>query len=476
MSLVIYNSLTRQEEKFEPIFPNHVSAYVCGPTVYGSPHLGHAKTYISFDVIFRYLRHQGFQTFCVENITDIGHLLDSGEDRIIKRAKELGQHPMVVAEHYIREYDQAMLRLNVIPPDLMPRASAHIPEQLELIQKLIESNHAYEIEGSVYFDISQLQKYCRLSGRSLENNLSGTRVVSRSEKRSPDDFALWKKADLSTQIYWKDPWSGAGFPGWHTECVAMSLKYLGEHFDIHGGGMDLKFPHHDCEIAQNDALNLSFAKYWIHTNLLNIGEQKMSKSLNNFIDLNEALDRYTPEVLRYFMVSAHYRSVLEFNDHAFESAKNAHQKLCSSLEKLRALKKIQGQGQFFQTFRTQFCHAMDQDFSTPKALAVLFELNKEINKMLESQEPNPEAIADAEAVLSELGGDVLGIFPVNQEASVNQKESQLLQDALQILIDLRNQARDARNYSLSDQIRDQLEQSGVRLEDTKNFGTKWLWK
>ena len=473
MSLVIYNSLTRQEEKFQPILSNRVSAYVCGPTVYGSPHLGHAKTYVSFDVIFRYLRYQGSQTFHIENITDIGHLLDSGEDRMIKKAKELGQHPMVVAEHYIREFEHAMSRLNVTPPDLMPRASGHIPEQLELIQKLIDSHHAYEIDGSVYFDTSSLPVYCKLSGRSLENNLSGTRVESRSEKRNPNDFALWKKADSGTQIFWKDDWSGAGFPGWHTECVAMSLKYLGPHFDIHGGGMDLKFPHHDCEIAQNDALHFPFAKYWIHTNLLNIQEQKMSKSLNNFVSLNKVLDQHTPEALRYFLVSAHYRSVLEYHENALQSAKNSQQKLYTSLEKLRTLKQTEGKGDFFQKYHSQFCNAMNHDFATPQALAVLFELNKEINQIFETPTPNPEAIADAETLLTELGGDVLGIFP-NQKS--DEKESQLLQKAMQMLITFRNEAREQKEYDLSDRIRDELDQAGVKLEDTKNFGTKWSWK
>ncbi len=475
MSLVIYNSLARQEEKFQPIVPQRVSAYVCGPTVYGLPHLGHAKTYVSFDVIFRYLRHQGFQTFHVENITDIGHLLDSGEDRIIKKSKELGQHPMVVAEYYIRQFEDAMSQLNVIPPDLMPRASGHIPEQLDIIQRLVDSRHAYEVNGSVYFDVSSLSEYCKLSGRSLENNRSGTRVENRSEKRNLNDFALWKKADAETQIFWKDPWSGAGFPGWHTECVAMSLKYLGEQFDIHGGGMDLKFPHHDCEIAQNDALQLPFAKYWIHTNLLNIGEQKMSKSLNNFVNLNEALEQHSPEVLRYFIVSAHYRSVLEYNPNALESAKNSQQKLNQSLQKLRTFKQTEGKRQFFQNYQLQFCNAMNQDFATPQALAVLFELNKEINKLFETPTPNPEAIADAETLLTELGGDILGIFPTHQ-SQTSPKEHQLLQTTMQMLISLRNEARDHQNYALSDKIRDELAEAGVTLEDTKNFGTKWSWK
>ena len=330
MSLRLTNSLSRQKEEFKPVLPGHVGLYVCGPTVYGDPHLGHAKTYVSFDVIVRYLRFCGYTVTYIQNITDVGHLVgdeDDGDDKVQQKAREINRQPMAIVEHYTCRHFAMMDRLQVQRPDISPRATGHIPEQLQLIETLLAQGKAYERNGSIYFDVSQDSEYGTLSGRKGEDMLSGTRVAVRSEKKDPRDFALWKHAEPGHLMRWRDCLGQEGFPGWHTECVAMSMRYLGNAFDIHGGGMDLKFPHHECELAQARALGHDYARYWLHANLLTINGQKMAKSLGNFITLEDAFQTHDPLVLRYFIVAGHYGSVLDFSDSALQGAETSLQRL-----------------------------------------------------------------------------------------------------------------------------------------------------
>jgi cysteinyl-tRNA synthetase len=424
MTFRLYNSLSDKKEDFVPLREGQVTLYVCGPTVYSDSHLGHAKTYVSFDVILRYLKYRGLKPFYVQNITDVGHLVgdaDEGEDKLLKRAREVEQEPMAVAETYTTRHFQAMDQMGVIRPDICPRATGHIPEQLEAIEKLIDAGLAYEINGSVYFDVSQDPKYGELSNRSFEEMQEGTRVEVRQEKRNPQDFALWKKADQGHLMRWRDPYSGWGYPGWHTECTVMSTRYLGDRFDIHGGGMDLKFPHHDCEISQARGLGKAFANYWMHNNMLTIEGQKMSKSTGNFVTLIDAFGQYDPLAVRYFIAASHYRSVVDYSENALKAAGTSLKRLHQTVRTLREKKPLDQKpsGKWFEEFRNRFESSMDDDFSTPQAFAALFDLNREVNSMLASEDPNPEAMADAEQLFSVLGGEVLGIIPEKMEAEVS---------------------------------------------------------
>ena len=440
MSLRLHNSLSDQKEDFVPLREGRVTLYVCGPTVYNDSHLGHAKTYVSFDVILRYLKYRGFNTFYVQNITDVGHLMgdaDEGEDKMLKRARELELEPMAVAETYTTRHFQAMDRMGVIRPDICPRATGHIPEQLEAIEKMIEAGLAYEVNGSVYFDVSKDPEYGKLSNRSFEEMQEGARVEVRQEKRNPQDFALWKKAEAGHLMRWRDSYSGWGYPGWHTECAVMSTRYLGDSFDIHGGGMELKFPHHDCEISQARGLGKPFANYWMHNNMLTIDGQKMSKSTGNFVTLIDAFEQHDPLAVR-----------------TLRERKPADQKPL---------------GTWFQEIRQRFESAMDDDFSTPQAFAALFDLNREVNSMLASEDPNPEAMVDAESLFSVLGGEVLGIIPEKIESG---ESDQRLNDVMQVMIDLRNQFREEKNFQGADMIRDRLAEAGIQLKDSRE-GTNW---
>ncbi len=477
MPIVLYNSLSQQKEEFVPLHPNKVSMYVCGPTVYSDPHIGHAKTYVSFDVMLRYLKHQGFKTFYVQNITDVGHLLgddNEGEDRILKKAREADQEPMAIAEYYAYRYFEVMDRLGVQRPDISPRATGHIPEQLELIQDLMERGYAYEVNGSVYFNVAKYPEYAALSNRDTEEMKSGTRVEVRSEKQNSQDFALWKRAEGGHLMRWRDPWSGWGYPGWHTECVAMSSKYLGDTFDIHGGGMDLKFPHHDSEIAQARCTDKGFARYWMHSNMLTISGQKMSKSLGNFITLHDACDEFDPLTIRYFCVASHYRSVVDYSQDALVGAQTALLRLHQVTQALRDRlpENVKPTHQHFQDYRDRFCEAMDDDFSTPQALAVLFELSKEANVLLRSETPDPSRIADAEHLFTSLGGTVLGIIPT--EIITHHKADERLADVMELMIDLRQHFRKNKDFAMSDQVRDRLKNIGIQLQDSKD-GCSWEW-
>ncbi len=477
MPLFITNSLTRTKEEFKPITDGIVKMYVCGPTVYGLSHLGHAKSYVSFDIVLRYLRYLGYKVTYVQNITDVGHLTDDadeGEDKIAKQAKQDNLHPMQVVEMYTREYFEDMDAMNLLRPDISPRATGHIPEQLEMTQQLLNKGFAYEVNGSVYFDVSKDKAYGKLSGRILEDAESGTRVEVKSEKRRPADFALWKKADQNHIMQWHSPW-GMGFPGWHIECSAMSMKYLGETFDIHGGGIDNQFPHHECEIAQSEnATNKPFVKYWLHNNLVTVNGQKMGKSLGNFTTLKDAFKKFDPIEVRFFILQSHYRSTLDYSEHAVEGAAKGLEKLRNTVSRLRSEieKKRMGTINFkekLKEYRQRFFDAMDDDFNAPLAVGVLFELVRETNELLsDAQNASGEFLETLDEFFTTAAETVLGIKLIADVSSSNGLETQLVE----LLIVSRNEARKAKQFALSDKIRDDLKAIGVIIEDTKE-GTTW---
>lgn len=475
MPLQIYNSLSQKKEKFVPTRSGQVSLYVCGPTVYSETHIGHSKTYVSFDVMLRYFQFLGYKTFYVQNITDVGHLVegsDDGEDRILKKSREANKEPMAIAEYYACSYFAVMDALGLQRPDISPRATGHIPEQLEAIEKMVAQGVAYEINGSIYFDVSRDPAYGQLSNRRQEDMLDGTRVETRSEKRNAQDFALWKHAEKGHLMRWKDPWGGYGYPGWHTECVVMSTKYLGNEFDIHGGGLDLKFPHHECELAQARCLGQSFAKYWLHSNMLTINGQKMSRSLGNYVKLEDACQKYGALAVRYFALASHYRSVVDYSEASLQNAQASLLRLHQITGALRqqCSEEVPPVHQYFQEYRQRFCEAMDDDFATPQALAVLFELTKAANSLLNENSPNPEAVADAEYLFSTLGGNVLAVIPEN--LALEAEAGEQMDQVMQLVIQLRKRFRNNKDYAASDYIRDQLQEIGLQLEDGKE-GTSW---
>lgn len=479
MALQVTNRLTRQKEEFVPLAEGQVKMYVCGPTVYDHAHIGHGKTYVSFDVILRYLRYKGYSVRYVQNITDVGHLLDTGEDRILKQAGKLSLEPMQVVETYTRSYFEDMDALGVIRPDISPRASGHIPEQIAITQALIEKGYAYVTdEGDVYFDISTFPEYGKLSGRRLEE-LQGEREITGSNKRNPGDFALWRHADPEHLMQWDSPW-GRGFPGWHIECTAMATKYLGETFDIHGGGLENQFPHNECEIAQSEAwTGQPFARYWLLTGSLTINGVKMSKSLGNFITIKEALGKVKsdklapirPEVLRTFILTSHYSSSIDFSNEALEAAGRGWERLIGAVRLVRHTMKTaraSGAASGFQTVlnehRARFVEAMDDDFNAPVALSVLHELTREVNSLINSgEEVGLEILLTIDDLYRELGGNILGIIPDELESDgVN---TERIDGLISLLIEMRAQARQQKNFAQADQIRSRLTDLGVILED-----------
>lgn len=477
MPLVITNSLSRSKEEFIPTSEGVVTMYVCGPTVYGLSHLGHAKSYVSFDVVVRYLRYLGYKVTYVQNITDVGHLTDDadeGEDKIAKQARKDHLHPMQVVEMYTREYFEDMDAMNILRPDISPRATGHIPEQLELTQRLLDQGFAYEVNGSVYFDVSKDPEYGKLSGRVLDDAESGTRVDVKTEKRHPADFALWKKAESNHIMQWHSPW-GMGYPGWHVECSAMSMKYLGETFDIHGGGMDNQFPHHECEIAQSESVTKKpFVKYWMHNNLVTVNGQKMGKSLGNFTTLKDAYKKFEPAVVRFFILQSHYRSTLDYSEQAVEGASKGLEKLRNTISRLRTEigKNRSGTKEFrgtFQEYQNRFFDAMNDDFNAPSAIGVLFELVRETNELLsEAQLASNNFLMELDSFFQTAAELILGIELTSRHASSGGLEPQLVE----LLIASRNEARKAKQFALSDKIRDDLKLMGIILEDTKE-GTTW---
>jgi len=421
-NLHVYNTLTRKREPFAPLDPPRVGIYVCGPTVYGDAHIGHAKSYVAFDVIVRYLRYLGYNVTYVQNITDVGHLTDDadeGEDKVERKAKAERVHPMAIAETYTRRYFEDMDRLNVLRPDISPRASGHIVEQIELVKRLLERGHAYEVNGSVYFDVSTWPAYGKLSGRTVHEMQAGARVEVSAEKRTPADFALWKRAEPGHIMQWPSPW-GMGFPGWHLECSAMSMKYLGESFDIHGGGMENQFPHHEDEIAQAEAATgKPFVQYWLHNNMVTVNGQKMGKSLGNFITLKDAFAKWDPMVLRMFILQSHYRSPLDFSDEALGAAKEGYDHLkraAASLGKQvvtvdeTIAQKLDGAArQRIDAIAAQFEEAMQDDFNTAAALGSLQDLRREANRLVGESNVPAGCFHLLAGLFGQLGSDVLGL-------------------------------------------------------------------
>lgn len=481
MSIQVYNVLTRQKEEFKPLNPDLVTMYVCGPTVYDYSHIGHAKTYVSFDVILRYLRFSGYRVRYVQNITDVGHLLDTGEDRIMKGARRERIEPMEVVERYTRAYFEVMDALNVTRPDISPRASAHIPEQIEMIKQLIDDGYAYEVEGSVYFSVEKFDDYGKLSGRRLEELEEGARINVRDEKRHPADFALWKKAEPEHILRWPSPW-GWGFPGWHIECSAMATKYLGETFDIHGGGIDNIFPHNECEIAQAEATtHKPFARYWLLTGSLTLDGVKMSKSLGNVLSVSDALKKYSPEAIRYFILSSHYSNPIDFSDAAIEAASKGLERVLVPVravrDRLRNAVESNDGADFSATLdghRAALKAAMDDNFNAPAALGVLNQLTTDVNTLLNSGKPIGKATLDAiDLLYRDFGGSVLGIIPGEFKQESNYE---LVDGLVRMLIEMRKDARAAKDFKRSDQIRDQLAALGVVLEDGRGGTTFRLTK
>jgi len=478
MTLIIYNTLSRKKEEFVPLVPGRVNMYVCGPTVYDHAHLGHAKTYVNFDMIVRYLRHSGFKVRYVQNITDVGHILDTGEDRILKGAARERIEPMELVERYARSYFEDMAALGVQPPDISPRASGHVPEQIEMIKVLLAKGHAYEVNGSVYFDVRSYPDYGKLSGRQVEEQTEGARVTVREEKRSPEDFALWKRAEPEHILRWPSPW-GWGYPGWHIECSAMSIKYLGPTFDIHGGGIDNIFPHNECEIAQAEAAtDQTFANYWLLGGSLTVDGVKMSKSLGNFTTIKDALKRYKPEALRFFILSGHYRNPIDFSDGALEAASKGWERLTAPAlvvrERLRSPAATDSPADEVTTLvadtKRRCLEALDDDFNAPVAIATLFDFSRSVNTLLNAAAPLGQAALEAiDGLYREIGGQVLGIVPASAASGASaERESALIR----LLIELRAEARQHKDFALADSIRERARGLGVLLEDGKD-GTSW---
>ncbi|RMH64553.1 MAG: cysteine--tRNA ligase [Calditrichaeota bacterium] len=476
-NLTIFNSLTRKKEVFEPLHPGFVGIYVCGPTVYGDSHLGHAKSYISFDVVVRYFRYLGYKVRYVQNITDVGHLqsdADEGDDKIQVQARLERLEPMEVVERYTRSYFEDMDALNVLRPDISPRASGHIPEQIEMTQTLLEKGYAYEVNGNVYFSVEKYPAYGKLSGRSLEDIKSGTRVEVAGDKKNPADFALWKKADPEHIMRWKSPW-GEGYPGWHLECSCMSSKYLGDTFDIHGGGMENKFPHHECEIAQSEAAHdKPFARYWMHNNMITVDGVKMGKSLGNFVTIKKALQSHSPMEIRFFILGSHYRSTLDFSEDALHGAARGWQRLQKFYQKLANTPSGNGEDDkafvsVTEQLQQQFTQAMDDDFNTPRVLAALFDFIKQATPLLEKGALSEAVLDKTRLLFKEITQDVLGLTPELNEDSVSDVE---LNAVIEVIIGLRQRMRREKNWEMADYIRDELARRGIIIRDTPE-GTVW---
>jgi cysteinyl-tRNA synthetase len=490
MGLKVYNTLTRKLEDFTPLQAGRVGMYVCGPTVYGPPHLGHGKSYVSFDIIVRWLRYLGYAVTYVQNITDVGHLTDDadeGEDKIAKQARKEQKHPMAIAEYYTAMFFRDMDKLNCVRPDISPRASGHIPEQIELVQTLMDKGFAYEVNGSVYFDVSKFAGYGKLSGRNVEEMQAGARIEVNQEKRGAADFALWKKAEANHIMQWNSPW-GRGYPGWHLECSVMSMKYLGKTIDIHGGGLENQFPHHECEIAQSEAANdAPFVKYWLHNNMVTVNGQKMGKSLGNFITLDQlftgthsALSRaYSPLAIRQLILNSNYRMTIDFSDAALSAAQSGYDRIAEAVQALRgkidsapagdADKSILAE---LEPAKAKFEEAMNDDFNTAIAVSILFEMVKITTRLLENPKTTSETLKVIEAQFRRLGGDVLGIVP-NEYAQAAAADNDLLDFLIGQMIQKRADARKNKDFAASDATRKDLEARGIVLEDKPGSITTW---
>jgi len=491
MALQIYNSLTGKKENFTPLNAPFVGMYVCGPTVYNHVHLGNARTFLSFDLVFRYLKYLGYKVRYVRNITDVGHLendADEGEDKISKRARIEQLEPMEIVQQYTVGFHQIMQQFNALPPSIEPSATGHIVEQIEMVQEILRKGWAYEINGSVYFDVRKYlddgYAYGKLSGRNVDELFSGTRTLDgQQEKRNALDFALWKKASPEHIMRWPSPW-GDGFPGWHLECSVMSTKYLGEQFDIHGGGMDLKFPHHECEMAQCQAAHGTEAvRFWMHANMLTLNGQRMSKSTGNtllpqeiFSGNNEILSKaFDPMVLRFFMLQAHYRSTLDISNDALLAAEKGYFRLMNALEQLEYLLPNTAPDEkiLADVWESRFLKAMNDDFNAPILIAELFDFSKEVQRLSRGEVGvDSDNLDKLKLLINSFVFDVLGLRDIR---SVHSANTVALDAALEVLIELRNQARNDKNWALSDAIRDRLKEKGIELKDAKE-GTTYSLK
>jgi cysteinyl-tRNA synthetase len=472
MSLRIYNTLSRDKEEFIPLNPPYVGMYVCGPTVYGHSHLGHARSYITFDVLYRYLTYSGYKVRYVQNITDVGHLVgdrDQGEDKIHKQAKIEKLEPVEIAYKYESSYFEDMDALNVIRPSISCRATGHIPEMIELIEKLIDKGYAYLTEkGNIYFDVRKFKDFGKLSGRKVEEAEESGRIDNAKDKKNPEDFALWKKADETHLMQWSSPW-GRGYPGWHIECSVMSMKYIGETLDIHGGGLENSFPHHECEIAQSEAATgKPFTKYFVHHNMLTVNGTKMGKSLGNFIILKDLFKKFDPMVLRFYILQGHYKSPLDFSDEALNAAKNGFERLKNSVLSLKqALAGHNAAGNADEKYddleglKKDFIEAMDDDLNTPKAVSVLYEILKISNGILSDKNHEMNKLKAVEKVIDDYFGNILGLSSGSSKTSGVDIEDELLK----CIIELRNCFRKNKDYQKSDEIRDRMLSLGVTLKD-----------
>ena len=465
MSLIVYNTIGHKKEEFIPLHGNNVGMYVCGPTVYGFPHLGHAKSYISFDTIYRYLKYKGYNVKYVQNITDVGHLVgdsDEGESKIEKQAKIEQVDPYQIAYKYELSYFDCMEKLNVLKPDISCRATGHIIEIIDMIKTLVDKGYAYVTENNnVYFDVSKFKEYGKLSNRTIDNTMSGKRITLADDKKRPEDFALWKNADNNHLMKWPSPW-GDGYPGWHIECSVMSKKYLGDTFDIHGGGMDNIFPHHECEIAQSTCANeCKFVNYFIHNNLVTVNGQKMGKSLGNFITLPDLFKKYNPIVIRFYTLLSHYRKPTDFDDNKLIEANKNYNSIVNALIKARSniVKNYTIDEEIFK-IKNNFLEAMDDDFNTALAISYLYELVKIINKT-----DDKNKLTNIVKFFDEEVNQILGLSFNN--TTDNSKEDSLIK----FIIELRDQVRSEKRYDLSDKIRDELNNIGIVLKDSKEGTT-----
>jgi cysteinyl-tRNA synthetase len=488
-SLFIYNTLSRKKELFEPLHPNLVGLYVCGPTVYGDPHLGHARPAITFDILFRYLTHLGYKVRYVRNITDVGHLVndaDEGEDKIAKKARLEDLEPMEVVQYYLNRYHKAMEQLNVLPPSIEPHASGHIIEQIQLVKTMLEKGYAYESQGSVYFDVEKYNReynYGVLSHRNIDEMLETTRELDgQDEKRRSIDFALWKKASPEHIMRWPSPWSD-GFPGWHLECTAMSQKYLGEIFDIHGGGMDLIFPHHECEVAQSVAASgHESVRYWMHNNMITVNGQKMGKSLGNFINLAQFFEgshelltqAYAPMTIRFFILQAHYRSTVDFSNEALQSAEKGLARLLEAYHNIDRLEaKTEQSNVSIAELQAKSAEAMNDDLNTPIVISYLFEAARIINSALAGQILlTKDDISQLKHFFDLFLFELLGI---RAEAENSNAAFESFSKAIDLLLQLRMQAKQNKDWATSDKIRNELSALGFEIKDTKE-GVEWKLK
>ena len=491
-NLFIYNTLSRRKELFKPIHEGKVGMYVCGPTVYGDGHLGHARPAITFDILFRYLNHLGYKVRYVRNITDVGHLehdADDGEDKIAKKARIDQLEPMEVVQHYLNRYHKAMEKLNVLPPSIEPHASGHIIEQIEYIKKILESGYAYESQGSIYFDVPKFNQdfpYGKLSGRNVEELLSTTRALDgQQEKRNPADFALWKKAAPEHIMRWPSPWSD-GFPGWHLECSTMGEKYLGEQFDIHGGGMDLMFPHHECEIAQSVAHNgKETVKYWMHNNMITINGQKMGKSLGNFITLDEFFtgshplltQAYTPMTIRFFILQAQYRSTVDFSNEALQASEKALNRMLEGWKRLQELSPSETSTIDVSGYEAKCYEAMDDDLNTSIVISHLFDACRVINQVNDGKATaTAQDIETLKKLFNTFLVEILGIRTETiATGEGNEDALRPFEQAVDFILEMRRTAKANKDWATSDLIRDRLAQIGFDVKDTKD-GFEWSIK